>query len=193
MSEAIENTILNTDPAYAESTTAETAHDADPGVIGTFGLRGDLFAAQLINFLLVLIILWRFVYKPIFAILDAREQSIAKSIKDVEDISARVKASESERVAMMNDARKESQAIIEAAMRETDVRKNEMIESAKREVERVIARGKEQLATERETSLVEMRKDIIDIAVRAAAKIATEGMTQKKSQSLAEEVVRKLT
>jgi F-type H+-transporting ATPase subunit b len=193
MSEAIENEILKTGTEVPESTTSEEVHEADPGILGTFGLRGDLFAAQLINFLLVLIVLWRFVYKPVFAILDAREKSIAKSVKDVEEISARIKASESERVAMMNDARKEAQAIIESAMRETDVRKNDMIESAKREVERVIVRGKEQLEAEREASLVEMRKEIIDIAVRAAAKIATEGMTQKKSQSLAEEVVRKLT
>lgn len=193
MSEAIENEILKTGIEEPEPAASETAHEADPGVLGTFGLRGDLFAAQLINFLLVLIVLWRFVYKPIFAILDSREKSIAKSMKDVEDIAARMKSSEAERIAMMNDARKESQAIIEAAMHETDVRKNEMIESAKREVERVIAHGKEQLAAEREASMVEMRKEIIDIAVRAAAKIATEGMTQKKSQSLAEEVVRKLT
>jgi F-type H+-transporting ATPase subunit b len=191
MSEVIENEMLKTD--VEEPTATETAHEADPGVLGTFGLRGDLFAAQLINFLLVLIVLWRFVYKPIFAVLDAREKSIAKSVKDVEEISARVKASEAERTAMLNDARKEAQAIIESAMRETDARKNEMIESAKREVERVIVRGKEQLVAEREAAMLEMRKDIIDIAVRAAAKIATEGMTQKKSQSLAEEVVRKLT
>lgn len=193
MSEAIENDIHAVDSTGAATTTAETSYDADPGVLGTFGIRGDLFAAQLVNFLLVLVVLWRFVYKPIFAILDEREQSIAKSMKDVADIAERVQASESERVAMMNDARKESQAIIEAAMRETDARKHEMIESAKREVERVIAHGKEQLAAEREASMIEMRKEIIDIAVRAAAKIATEGMTQKKSQSLAEEVVRKLT
>jgi len=194
MSEVItqKNELSHVDVAASE-TTSETVHETDAGVLGTFGLRGDLFVAQLVNFLLVLIVLWRFVYKPIFAILDAREKSIAKSVKDVEDISARVKASESERVAMMNDARKEAQAIIEAAMRETDMRKNEMIEAAKREVERVIARGKDQLAAEREAAMVDMRKDIIDIAVRAAAKIATEGMTQKKSQSLAEEVVRKLT
>ncbi len=191
MSEAIENQILN--GGVKQSTTAQEVHDADPGILGTFGVRGDLFVAQLINFVLVLLVLWRFVYKPIIAILDAREKAIAKSMKDVEEISARVKSSEAERNAMISDARKESQAIIEAAMRETDARKNEMIESAKREVERVITRGKEQLAAEREASMVEMRKEIIDIAVRAAAKIATEGMTQKKSQSLAEEVVRKLT
>ncbi len=190
MSEVIENEFAATG---TETVVAEAVHETDPGILGTFGLRGDLFLAQLINFILVLVVLWRFVYKPIFAVLDARETSIAKSMKDVEDISARVKAAESERLAMLNDARKEAQAIIEAAMHETDLRKNDMIESAKREVERVITHGKEQLIAEREASLVEMRKEIIDIAVRAAAKIATEGMTAKKSQSLAEEVVRKLT
>ena len=190
MSEVIENEIA---PTGSEGAVSETAHEVDPGILGTFGLRGDLFLAQLINFALVLLVLWKFVYKPIFAVLDARETSIAKSMKDVEDIAERVKAAEAERSAMMNDARKEAQAIIEAAMHETDLRKNEMIESAKREVERVITHGKEQLVAEREASILEMRKEIIDIAVRAAAKIATEGMTAKKSQSLAEEVVRKLT
>ncbi|MFA6018277.1 MAG: F0F1 ATP synthase subunit B [Patescibacteria group bacterium] len=190
MSSTIEN------PTSEELTTeviATEVQSEDPGILGTFGLRGDLFAAQLVNFLLVLIVLWRFVYKPMLAMLDKREQAIAKSMKDVEEISARVKASESERNAVLTETRKEAQAIIEAAMHETDIRKNEMIEAAKREVEHVIARGKEQLIAEREASMLAMRKDIIDIAVRAAAKIATEGMTQKKSQSLAEEVVRKMT
>lgn len=172
-------------------TTAST--ESESGILGTFGLRGDLFLAQLINFIIVLLVLWRFVYKPIMAMLDAREASIAKSVKDVEEISARMKSAEAERHAMLTEAKKEAQVIIEAAMHETDVRKNEMIENAKREVERVIAHGKEQLAAEREASIVAMRKDIVDVAVRAAAKIVTENMTAKKSQSLAEEVVRKLT
>ncbi len=178
------------------SETQQTATEqpaAATSVLGTFGLRGDLFAAQLVNFLLVLFVLWRFVYKPILAILDKREAAIAKSMLDVEEISARMKASEAERDAMLVSVLKESQNIIEAAMKETDVRKNEMLEAAKREVERVIAKGKEQLAAEREASLMALRKDVVDIAVRAAAKIVTEGLTEKKSQSLAEEVVRKMT
>ncbi len=178
-----------------ESPTATASEQpaSDTGVLGTFGIRGDLFAAQLVNFLLVLIVLWRFVYKPILAILDKREAAIAKSMKDVEDISARMKAAEAERSAMLASVLKESQAIIEGAMKETDARKNEMLEAAKREVERVIAKGKEQLVAEREASLTALRKDVVDIAVRAAAKIVTEGLTEKKSQSLAEEVVRKMT
>lgn len=181
-------------PEAETTTTGTEAHEeASAGVLGTFGIKPDLFVAQLVNFLLVMIVLWRFVYKPILGMLDTREAAIAKSMKDVEDISARVKSSEAERSALLAEARKESQAIIEAAMHETEVRKNEMLESAKREVERVIAQGKARLDAERETAMLEMRKEVVDIAVRAAAKIVTEGMTQKKSQSLAEEVVRKLT
>jgi F-type H+-transporting ATPase subunit b len=186
------STDLEKKEAIPVSSTEATGH-ADTSVLGTFGVKPDLFVAQLVNFLLVMVVLWRFVYKPILHILDTREAAIAKSMKDVEDIAARVKATDAERAAMLSDARKESQAIIEAAMRETEARKNDMLESAKREVERVIAQGKARLDAEREAAMQAMRKEIVDIAVRAAAKIVTDGMTQKKSQSLAEEVVRKLT
>lgn len=191
MSSAAET--IPTTETQTTTTTVEHQEVADTGVLGTFGIRGDLFAAQLVNFLLVLVVLWRFVYKPILAILDKREAAIAKSMKDVEEISTRMTAAEAERNAMLASVLKESQAIIEGAMKETDTRKNEMLEAAKREVERVIAKGKEQLAAEREASLMALRKDVVDIAVRAAAKIVTEGLTEKKSQSLAEEVVRKMT
>lgn len=179
--------------ATETTSSREASSNSDSGVLGTFGIRGDLFVAQLINFVIVLLVLWKFVYKPIITMLNKRESAIAQSMKDVEEISTRMKASEAERDAMLVSVLKESQNIIEAATKETETRKNEMLEAAKREVERVIAKGKEQLAAERDASLMALRKDVVDIAVRAAAKIITEGLTEKKSQSLAEEVVRKMT
>ncbi len=177
---------------HAETSVEQQSSGAE-NVLGTFGLRGDLFVAQLVNFIIVLLVLWRFVYKPIIAMLESRESKIAQAMRDADAMAKRTAESAKEREAMLIDARKEAQAMIESAMRETDVRKNEMIEAAKREVEHVIAKGKEQLAHEREASLIALRKDVVDIAVRAAAKIVTDGMTAKKSQSLAEEVVRKMT
>jgi len=188
------STELNPQSITNQEFTTQVAEEASSqGVLGTFGIRTDLFIAQTVNFILVLLVLWRFVYKPILAMLEKREQLIAKSMKDVEEISARVAASDAEYQSMLTEARREAQVIIEAAMHETDRRKNDMITSAKREVENVILNGKAQLVLEREASITAMRKEIIDIAVRAAAKIATEGMTVKKSQSLAEEMVRKMT
>lgn len=178
----------------SETQTTETQEATGiAAVAGTFGLRGDIFVAQLVNFLIVMLVLWRFVYKPIIAMLDAREKRIEKSVREAEEITKRLKEADGERSEILHNARVEAQALIEKAIAETEDRKHDMIEAAKREVERVIVRGKDQLATERDQMMIEIRRDIIDIAVRAAAKIALEKMDEKKSQSLAEEVVRKLT
>ncbi len=83
--------------------------------------------------------------------------------------------------------------MLEKAIVDTETRKGEMVEAAKREVERVIEKGKQQLEDERVAMLIAARKDLVDIAVKAAAKILSEGLTEKKSQSMAEEMVRKLT
>lgn len=177
-----------------ETTTEQTETQSGPAAVaGTFGLRGDLFAAQLLNFVLVLLVLWRFAYKPIMRMLEEREKKIAASVADAEAVEKRVREFEVERTALIAEARREAQELISKSMGDGDVRRNEMVEAAKREVERVIVKGKEQLTVERESMLREVRKDIVDIAMKAAARILHDGVTEKKSQSLAEEVVRKMT
>lgn len=176
-------------------TTTEVQQEATGigAVAGTFGLRGDIFVAQLVNFLIVLVVLWRFAYKPIIRMLEEREAKIAKSVADADAIAARVADLERERETVITAARKDAQGIMMAAITQSEERKNEMVEAAKREVERVIAQSKSQMAVDREAMLRDVRKDIVDIAMKAAARIIHTDMDEKKSQSLAEEVVRKMT
>ncbi len=183
--------------AVEETTTAVEGHEESEGgiaaVAGTFGLRGDIFVAQLVNFLIVLLVLWKFAYKPVMRMLEEREAKIAKSVADADAISVRVADLERERDEVIVTARKDAQAIMAEAVAQSEARKNEMVDAAKREVERVIAKSKQQLVVERETMLREVRKDIVDIAMKAAARIIHTDIDEKKSQSLAEEVVRKMT
>lgn len=184
--------LAETDSLHTETT--EEAHASGiAGVVGTFGLRGDIFVAQLVNFLLVLLVLWKFAYKPILAALDAREVKIEKSVRDAELVTKRLQDAETEKADILRLAREEADAFARTALEETQARKAEMVAAAKQEVERVVAQGKAQLAEEHSAMMVAMRKEIIDIALAAATKILGEAVTEKKSQSLAEEVVRKMT
>ncbi len=177
-----------------ESNTISTTEVAEPtGGIGTLGLDVDIFIAQLVNFLLVMIVLWKFAYKPIIKMLDDRTARIDKSMKDAEHVEKRVAALEDERKMIVAEARKEASVIVEIARTDAEALKTDLVEKSKREVERVIVHGKAQLKSEQESMMREARKELVEIAVAAAKKILIESVDDKKANSLAEEVVRKMT
>lgn len=189
-------TVTATTGVDTHGTTGTVEVEAQGGLasaITNFGLRGDLFLAQLINFLIVITILRLFAFKPIMRFLAERETKIAESVKNADAIAKHLRTVEQEREEILAAARVEAHTVISEAIVQAEARKVEMLDGAKKEVERVIQAGKVRLDDERQAMLLAARKDIVDVAVKAAAKIVTDGMTPKKSQSLAEEMVRKLT
>lgn len=191
------NELIETDPTVEPLTATETeahAEAAEPtGAIGTLGIDGGIFVAQLVNFLVVLLVLWKFAYKPLLRMLDQRTERIEKSMRDAEHVEKRVAALEDERKQVVDEARAEAARLMELARTDADALKADMVERAKREVERVVVNGKAQLKGEQEAMLRDARKELVEIAVAAARKILTEGVDDKKAASLAEEVVRKMT
>lgn len=178
----------------AEPTNLETTEVVEEtGALGTLGIDGGIFVAQLVNFLVVLLVLWKFAYKPIMKMLDQRSERIEKSMKDAEHVEKRVAALEDERKQVVTEARVEAAKVMETARTDAEAMKTEMVEKAKREVERVVVNGKAQLKADQEAMMREARKELAAIAVAAAKKILADGVDEKKSASLAEEVVRKLT
>jgi F-type H+-transporting ATPase subunit b len=175
-----------------EETAQETSANPIEAVAGQFGINGQIFVSQLINFLIVLVILWRFVYRPIVKMLDERSEKIEKSIKQADEIEKRVSEIEKEKNDVITQAQKQAQEIIEKAHIQGQSRQDEIIKAAKREVERIIEKGKIQLSEEKTVMMRELRKDIIDISVKAATRILQDQVDEAKSKSLAEETVRKL-
>ncbi|MFH1631538.1 MAG: F0F1 ATP synthase subunit B [bacterium] len=194
--EHAEDSVVTEDTTEHEL-TSETHEEVEAegiaAVAGQFGLNGSIFVAQLVNFLIVLIVLWIFLYKPVVKFLDERQEKIEKSVKQAEEIEKRVIEIDKERESILAEARKEAQEVIEKAQADSKTRSDEMVASAKREVERVIARGKDQLVEEKDGMMRDLRKEVVDLAVKAAERVLSEQIDENKSQSLAEEVVRKMT
>ncbi len=63
----------------------------------TLGIQWPKLIAQFVNFAIVLFVLWRFAYKPVFQLLEARRQKIADGIANAEKIKAELAATEVER------------------------------------------------------------------------------------------------
>ena len=163
------------------------------GGIATLGINLPIFIAQLINFVVVLLVLWKFAYGPLVKILDERSKKIDESLKKSDDIDVRVAALEKEQQTVIATAKAEASHILEMARTDAESRKQELLAAAKKEVERVVSLGKEQLKAEQINMIREAKAELVAIAVAATKKILEETVDEKKSSALAEAVVKKMT
>lgn len=179
----------------AETTIATEAVNAAEasGGLGMLGINLKIFIAQLVNFLIVLLVLWKWAFKPLARGLEARSEKIERGLKDAEAAEKRLQKIDEERKLVLAKTEKEATKVLEEARHEAETKQKEIIEKAKREVERVVAQGRGSLKQEKEAMVREARKDVVEIAIAAVEKILKEKVDEKKSRSLAEEVVRKLT
>lgn len=163
------------------------------GGIATLGINLNIFIAQLINFLIVLLVLWKFAYKPILNILDERSQTIEKSLKQSKEIEERLNRVEIEQKEIIQSAKQDATIILETARQEADVRKQELLVAAKKEVERVVKQGKDQLQAEKVHMLQEAKAELVQMAVNATKKILESEVDEKASQKIAVDVINKMS
>lgn len=159
------------------------------GGIGTLGINLKIFIAQLINFTVVLLVLWKWVYAPIVKLLDERQEKITKGVRQAEEIEKRILALEKEQQEIIAKAKSEATQVLEIARIDAEERKKILLEKTKGEIKDVISQGKLQLQREKEQMIRESREEIALIAVEASRRILSEAIDEKKSQKLAEGVI----
>lgn len=126
-------------------------------LLKTFGIEPILLAAQIVNFLIILWLLKKFAYKPIFEVLEKRKKLIAEGVKNAESSSKTLEKALEEEKAILKKAQTEAQGILSDAQKQaTDllsdaestakVRVEKILEDAKREIERQTEETEKRLA-----------------------------------------------
>ncbi|MFH1088802.1 MAG: F0F1 ATP synthase subunit B [Candidatus Uhrbacteria bacterium] len=164
----------------------------ETGGIAALGINLKLFLAQLVHFVIVLLVFWKWIYGPVVKMLDKRAETIEKSMKQAKEVEERVAKLETERHEVISAAKAEASHRIEEAQGTAEARKNDILVAAKVEVERVVKSGKEQLVKEKEAMIREVKTEIAEIAVAAAKQVLKESISEKESKKLAEQAVDKL-
>jgi ATP synthase F0 subunit b len=141
-----------------------------------FLIPNATFFVELVIFLIVLAVLWRYVVPPVKRAMNERQEMIRRQIEESREASkllAEAQARYSEAVAQ---ARIEAAKIREAARADAQQIKEEMRQQAEQEVARIRARGEEQLTTQREQVIRELRSELGTLAVTLASRIVGESL-----------------
>jgi len=159
-------------------------------LISTFHIDLKLFIAQLVNFAIVLAVLYFFAFKPLVKMMSERTEKIDKSLKEADEIEKRLALTEKERNEVIAAAKKQAAALIEEADKRGEERRAELIAKAKEDIGQVINQERAKMGREKAETLKEIKKEISDLIVLTVEKLLNEKMTSDKDQELIKKLVK---
>lgn len=142
---------------------------------------------QVVNFLLLLYLLNRFLFKPVLARLDERSTKIGKGLEDAEVAARDRELARAEREAAVTEARKEAADMLARANKIAEDTRKEILDQARSEAEKVTARAREEIVAEKDRAMAEIRSQVADLALMAAGKLVQREMDGPTQRRLVEE------
>lgn len=159
-------------------------------ILHQFGVDPILLLAQVVNFLILLFILKKFLYKPILKVLEERKSRIEDSLKNAEEIERRlVEISERETAALLKTA-KESEQIIKDASSQGSQIIGDANKTAQQIISKAAAEGKQLMVQEKEKLEQSIRENTADLIFMVVQKVTGKLLTKKDQEKIVKDSLR---
>jgi F-type H+-transporting ATPase subunit b len=155
---------------------------------GLLTINGTLIA-QLLIFLVMLGVLYRFAWGPLLGILNERRSRIAQGVEATQRALQELEAAEKERQAKLEEARREAQAMLDRITKQAEDLRKELEAKAREQAEALIVRARADIEQERQKAVQDLRLQVADLAVMAASRIIGESLDPTKHRELIERAI----
>lgn len=169
------------------------AEGAVESVAKTFGVDWPHLIAQIISFSIVCALLYRFAYRPILEMLEARKKQIAQGLADTEQIRAELTRTQADRHAVLLRANEEAAKLIEEARAASARLQEQEMQKTLASAERILRQAHETVELEHAHMLAELKQQVGGLVVQATAAVTRKALTAEDQRRLGEEAARQLT
>ena len=150
---------------------AEVEVVAESDLFGSLGIDWTALLLQTISFIILVLILAKFVYPPIVAMLDRHDQKIEDALKAAEEAKKNASEAEAETLAILDKSRDEAAGIVESAKKESVEIIVKAEEDANTRAEAIIANAQDSLNRDIEQAREELRGEVVELVSIATKKI----------------------
>ena len=161
-------------------------------ILKEFGVDPLLLVAQIVNFLILLFILRKFMYGPILKVLDTRKKKIEESLKNAEEIEKVLAKTNEETERMISKALLEQ----EKMLTESKVMVAQMINDGKVQASQIIAKAQQQaqelIQAERGKLEQEVKQNLSTIVSLALEKVLGKTISRLENKKIIEKAVREI-
>jgi len=151
------------------------------------GLNLGYLIVQILNFGIVFIALYVWIYKPLLGMLEKRRKTIAQGLEDAR-IAAEARANaEQEAAKILADAQSKAAATVREATERAQLAAKEVRAAAEAETVKAREAAMAEMEAERNRILSELRGQVAALSIAAAQKLIGEALDEKRQRALLEE------
>jgi len=149
---------------------------------------------MMISFLLLLVLLRKFAWKPIISTIKNREESIHKALNAAIEAEKKLGTLKSENEALLAQAKKEREEILKEAREARERMITEAKDKAQQEAGLLLASARENIQNEKMKAITELRNQVAVLSIEIAEKILKEKLSDdKKQQEVMDTILKEVT
>ncbi len=172
--------------------TSGFAAEAGDGLLVLMGIDPKTIILQALGFLVVLLILWKFVFGRVGGLLESRQNEIVSRMNKLEADQLELDRLNAEIRQRLNAIEAEGQAKIQAAIEAGNTERGRIIENARREAAAELESARAEIQREKEEAILELRGIVAEIAIGAASQIIDQTLDIKGHRHIVDEYMRRI-
>ncbi|MAG28521.1 ATP synthase F0 subunit B [bacterium] len=161
-------------------------------IFQSFGLDIKLLIANLINFVLLVAILYKLGYKPILGFVRERQEKIEKGLKDAEAATEKLSDATAQKEKITSDAHREAQDILNKAKDQAKVQADDIIKKTNSEAANIVEHAKKEISQQKEQSIADVRTQASEAVILATEKILKKKIDEKQDKEIIENSIKEL-
>jgi F-type H+-transporting ATPase subunit b len=157
-----------------------------------FEINPGLFLWALFTFIILVVLLYFFAFKPLIRMAKARQESIDQAIQEAERLRADADDLLESYRQQLAEAREEAGAILDRARNAGETTKAEALEEAKAQAEATLVKARQQIERDTNQALQKIREEVADLTIAATAKVARTGLSGDDQLRLIQEAINEI-
>lgn len=161
-------------------------------ILKDFGINPILMVAQIVNFLIILYVLKRFLYKPVLEVIKKREHSIKEGLKQAEEARVLMEKTAVREREVIKKAQEESRKLLEETRKQRDEVLKATEESAQKRAEQILGEAKKQITFETSRAQKELSMKVSGLAIEFLQKSVAELFSKEDQEVIIKGAITKI-
>lgn len=148
------------------------------------GIDFSVLVFQVVNFLILVWVLKKFLYKPILDMIDKRQKEIDEGLKLKDSLKTERDKISNERDQILKEAREESQLLIESKKKEAQKVYENLLKEGREEKKKIVEQGYKEIESQRLEVENKLQKETVELAVNILEKVLGKTLSVKDQHAI---------